>query len=231
MSSLENIFLNSKTKPEIVRCPNPNTLIIIDTREKQSLIATNLMSKKANVSFEKLEVGDYLIGDVLIERKTFSDFVGSMINKRLTEQLINLKKSEKCFLLIEGFDYDYSKFNVHENAIRGMLLCVAVDFGIPIIYTKDGEETANFLILLAKRDGTKNYSVRQTKSFKTPEEQKQFILEGFPGIGPVNAKKLLGNFKSLREIFNANEEMLDNVGLDEKRIEKFKRILDGENLS
>lgn len=227
MKTLENIFSNSKTKSKMVQCPNPNLPIIIDTREKQSLTATNLLSKKANITFEKLEVGDYLVGDVLIERKTFSDFVGSMINKRLTEQLINLRKSEKCFLLIEGFDYDYKKFNVHENAIKGMFLCVAVDFGIPIIYTKDGGETADFLILMAKREKKGDNPIRQKKNFKSIEEQKQFILEGFPGIGATTAKRLLSKFRNLNEIFGANTEELKDSGMSEEKIINFKKMLGG----
>ena len=115
---IENIFSKLKKTPEKTKCPNSKIPIIVDTREKQSLISANLLEKKANIEFEKLEIGDYLIQDTIIERKTFSDFVGSMLNKRLIEQLINLKKYPKHFLIIEGFYYDYNKFNVHENAIR-----------------------------------------------------------------------------------------------------------------
>ena len=72
-----------------------------------------MLNKKANIKFEKLDIGDYLIQDTIIERKTFSDFINSMINKRLQEQLINLKKYQRHFLIVEGFDYDYKKYNVH----------------------------------------------------------------------------------------------------------------------
>jgi ERCC4-type nuclease len=227
MKPLENIFGKSATKSNELKCPNLKMPIIIDTREKQSLIATNLFNKNANVIFEKLEVGDYLVGNILIERKTFSDFVGSVLNKRLQEQLINLNKNEKCFLLIEGFDYEYGKFNVHENAVRGMMLSVATDFGIPTIFTKDEEDTAKFLILLARKfeKPITGYSIRQMKTPKTIEEQKQFILEGFQGIGPTTAKKLLKNFKNLKEIFNASEEQLKKADIDEKKISVFERIL------
>ncbi len=228
MKSLEDIFSNSKTKTEIVKCPNPKVLIIIDTREKQSLIATKLIEKKANIKFENLKVGDYIIGDVLIERKTFEDFIGSILSKRLQEQMVNLRKNKKCFLLIEGFDYDYEKFNVHENAIKGMILSVVVDFQIPLVYSKDEDETAKFLILMAKKfeKVKQDYSIRQTRNLKTINEQKQFILEGFPGIGPVTAKKLLEKFRSLNEIFQANEDQLKDNEINDKKIKIFKEILE-----
>jgi len=225
---IENIFSKKKLEKEPT-CPNSKTPIIIDTREKQSLIAANLIEKKANIEYEQLEIGDYLIQDTIIERKTFSDFVGSMLNKRLFDQLREIKKYPACFLLIEGFDYDYNKFNVHENAIKGMLLSVAIDYQIPIIYTEDEEDTANFLILTAKRyeKPRPQDSLRQSRTFKTPEEQKQFILEGFPGVGPTTAKQLLEKFHSLKEIFNTTEEQLKEINrFDENKIKKFLDLLE-----
>ena len=92
MNPIENIFSKTKISHKEIKCPNPKIPIIVDTREKQSLIAANLIEKKANINFEKLEIGDYLIGDTIIERKTFSDFISSTLSKRLQEQLVNLKK-------------------------------------------------------------------------------------------------------------------------------------------
>jgi Fanconi anemia group M protein len=226
MKQIENIFSKTKTTKE-TSCPNPKIPIIIDTREKQSLIAANLLEKKANIQFEKLEIGDYLIEDTIIERKTFQDFVGSMINKRLLTQIREIKKYPKHFLILEGFYYNYNEFNVHENTIRGMLLSIATDFQVPTIFTENEEDTANFLILLAKKyekPKTQN-ATRQTKTLKTPEEQKQFILEGFPGIGPAAAKQLLKNFPTLQTIFNTTEEQLKQIGLNENKTKKFLDIL------
>jgi len=226
MKPLENIFSKTKTLTE-TKCPNPKIPIIVDTREKQSLISANLLEKKANIKFEKLNIGDYLIEDTIVERKTFQDFVGSMINKRLLEQLREIKKYPKHFLIIEGFYYNYNKFNVHENAIRGMLLSIATDFQVPTIFTENEEDTANFLILLAKKyeKPKQEISIRPSRTFKTIEEQKQFILEGFPGIGPVAAQHLIDKFSTLQEIFNTTEEQLKKIGLDENKIKKFIELL------
>lgn len=223
---IENIF--SKSKPEKQpTCPNPKIPIIIDTREKQSLIAANLINQKANIQFEHLDIADYIIGDTAIERKTFQDFIGSILNKRLIDQLHNLKKYNNHFLLLEGFYYNYQDFNIHENAIRGMLLSIANDFKIPIIYTENEKDTANFLILLAKKyeKPKTEFAIRQTKTLKSKEEQKQFILEGFPGIGPTTAKNLLEKFQTLEKVFQATEKELQNF-LDKNKLQKFKELLD-----
>lgn len=230
MTKLNDIFSKGSIKKE--SCPNPNNPIIIDTREKQSMIAANLIEQKAKISFEKLEIGDYLIGEMVVERKTITDFLSSMINKRLPEQLINLKKYEKRILIIEGFDYNYSKFKIHENAIRGMFLSVVLDFKTPLIFTKNEEDTSKFLISLVKRleKTKKENSIRHSKVSVNTEEQKYFVLEGFPGVGPTTAYNLLKNFGNLNSIFNASKEDLKKVKTwDEKKIDKFKELLEDKS--
>ena len=228
MKPVHNIFTKSSPKEKEEKCPNPKTKIIVDTREKQSLIVATLFEKRANMEFEQLGIGDYLIGDTIIERKTFSDFIGSIINKRLTAQLTNLKKYSKYFLIIEGFDYNYQKFNIHENAIRGMLISIATEFKIPIIFSEGFEDTAKFLILTAKKyeKPKSENSLRQSKTLKSLEEQKQFILEGFPGIGPTLAKSLLKKFSTLKNIFNADENELREMSkFDENKLKKYLELL------
>lgn len=43
---IENIFSKTKTSAIETKCPNLKIPIIIDTREKQSLITANLVEKK-----------------------------------------------------------------------------------------------------------------------------------------------------------------------------------------
>jgi ERCC4-type nuclease len=232
MNSLEDIFSKTKTFHQEIKCPNPKIPIIIDTREKQSLITANLINKKANIKFEKLEVGDYLIanGQVAIERKTLTDFISSTLNKRLSEQLTNLKKYPKQFLIIEGFYYNYTQDHsqIHENAIRGMFISVAIDFQIPIIFTENEEDTARFLILTARKYEKQKaeISLRPKKTFKSERERKQFILEGFPNIGPTISKELLKQFPTLKQIFNASKEELQTITqLTEDKIESFLHLI------
>jgi ERCC4-type nuclease len=226
MRKIENIF--SKSEEIVKEVPNKFP-IIVDTREKQSLVYSYLVGKNANTKFEKLDIGDYLVGDVIIERKTFKDFQASIIDKRLTKQLIELKKYPKCFLLLEGFLYNFEDSVINENAVRGMILSCALDFGIPVIYSQNEEDSAKLLIVLAKRleKSEKESSLRFKKTEMSFDEQKQFILEGFPGIGPTTAKALLEKFKTLEKIFNCPKQKLAKIDLfDEKKLDNFKKILE-----
>jgi len=219
MKPIENIF---SQKPEPL--PNPKTPIIIDTREKQSLVASYLIEQKANIKFETLEIADYLIADTAIERKTFSDFISSMLNKRLFIQLAEIKKYPRYFLIIEGKETEHEL----DRPTKGMILSIITQYEIPILFTEDEQETADYLMLLAKKqDKPKTeLALRPTKSSLAPKEQKQFILEGFPGIGPTTAKALLQEHKTLKKIFSLSEEELKKINrFDINKIKKFKDLL------
>ena len=72
--------------------------IIVDNREKNSLVVSELISQGNKIEFKQLEIADYIIGEIAIERKTISDFISSMLNKRLFIQLKNLQQYEKSLL-------------------------------------------------------------------------------------------------------------------------------------
>jgi len=207
-----NIFSSKKEKKE------DKSKIIVDFRERNSLVPSELIKLNFEIEFKQLSLGDYLVKGKVIERKTFSDLQSSIINKRIFSQLNDLDP-EHSILIIEGSS---EKF-IHENAIRGFLLSLAVSYKIPFLFSEDEKETATYISLLAKKEDKRDISLRHTRSGLTTEQRKQFILEGFPGIGPKSAKKLLDRFKSLENIFNAPEEELrEMLG---KKAESFTNLL------
>lgn len=190
-------------------------LIIADIHEKNSLILGELTEKQNKKEIElainSLKIGDYLIGNTIIERKTVSDFISSMINKRLVQQLSQMKQYPHQLLIIEGNLENFESFN-NPNAIRGMILSILTNYQIPIIFTEDYKETTEYLIVLAKQQLKKPQEISlHSRIPKTIKEQKKYVLESFPDIGPVKAKKLLEKFKSLAKVFNATEEELKEV--------------------
>lgn len=196
-----NIFSKKKNPEETKEKP----LIIIDNREKQSLVPSELSALNFQLQFEQLQIGDYLVNNTIIERKTFSDLQSSIINKRIFEQLNNLK-DKQSLLIIEG----KSDLFIHENALRGFLLSLATEFKVPFIFSKNEKDTALFILVLAKKE-KKEISLRYTPKLQSKSEIQQFILEGFPNIGPTTAKALLKQFKSLNNIFNASEDELKQI--------------------
>jgi ERCC4-type nuclease len=207
---LFNIFTNKKNQENNRKKPT----ITADIHEKNSLILANLTELGADIHMLPLKVGDYLINNIIIERKTFQDFISSMLSKRLIEQLLNMQQYEKKLLIIEGKEnkeiFENSKLN--PNSIKGMILSTSLDLNIPIIQTKDEQETATYLFLLAKRQLKPQAELTlHSRIPKTKKERQKYILESFPDIGPKTAEKLLKEFRTVKSIINAKEAELEKI--------------------
>ena len=213
MKQIFDIF--SKTKKQKTR-ENPKQKIIVDYREKNSLIISAIMRLGIEIEFKELKVADYIVKDVAIERKTVSDFVTSMINKRLFNQIQELGQYKNKLLMIEGIEeqelYTDNEVGVNGNAIRGFLLSILLKYNIPIIFTKNFEDSAKFISVLCKKKD-KELSLNVTKKNLSKKERLQFILESFPGIGPITSKKILKKFKTIQGIINASAiELKEEIG-------------------
>ncbi|WP_048201400.1 DEAD/DEAH box helicase [Methanocaldococcus bathoardescens] len=215
----------TKEKPKIenIKTLKKPIKIIVDVREKNM---AKLLHNYVDVELKTLEVGDYVLSDrVVVERKTAEDFVDSIIDKRLFNQLKNLRKVEKPLLIIEGENFS----RLHENAIKGAILSIIFDFGIPIIFTKNAEETADLLIKIAEKEQIKEkraVMVRYGKTTMSLKEQQKFIVESLPDVGGALAERLLKHFKTVENVFTAKEEELMKVeGVGKERAKKIREVL------
>lgn len=212
---IHNIFekLKRNKKTKIKQKPK----IIADIHEKDSMILAELKSNEdIELSIQPLKIGDYLIGNTIIERKTTSDFISSMLNKRLIDQLRQMQQYKQKLLIIEGNIEDlYPKKEenkLNPNAVRGFILSIISNYDTNIIFSIDYKDTTNYLITLAKQQlKSKTIISLHSRIPKTLKEQKQYILESFPNIGPRKAELLLKKFKTLNNVFNATEEDLREI--------------------
>ena len=191
--------------------------IFADHREKSSGVIKALIDLDVMLKLEKLDCADYILSSRCgVEFKTVEDFVNSIVDNRLLNQLKDLVKNfEKPLIIIEGEEDIYSIRKVHKNAIHGMLATIAVSYGVPIIQTKNPFETASLLKMIAKREQdetSKDFDMHSERKPLTLKEQQEYIVSSFPGIGPTLAKPLLKKFKSIKKIVNAKQENLEKVG-------------------
>jgi ERCC4-type nuclease len=201
------IFSKKRAKTKEV----PPQTILVDHRENKSRVPEELKKLNLNIQFKELKVGDYQVRNTIIERKTQQDFLSSMINKRLLRQIQDLSKLQKKLLIIEG-DENLENLNngINPNAIRGFLLSITLKNKIPIIQTKSPKETAKFLQLIANKK-EKEISLKPKRSNLDEKQQLEFIIEGFPGIGPKTSKKLLQELGTIQNIINAPEDNLKKI--------------------
>ncbi|MGB9749075.1 MAG: DEAD/DEAH box helicase [Candidatus Woesearchaeota archaeon] len=210
---------------------NNSIVIIVDHREKNSRIIKELIDLGVKIELKSLEIADYVLSDrVAVEVKTTYDFIDSIVDGRLLEQIKSLKENyERPLMLIEGVEDIYSIRQVHKNAINGMLTTIIINYGIPMLWTKNPKETAELLFMIAKKEQEKkqnNFELHSKKPL-TLKEQQEYIISSFPGIGNALSKPLLKKFGTVKNIVNATEEELKKVELiGDKKAKQIRRVLD-----
>ncbi len=207
-------------------------VILADTREQASSVVRELAEKGAMIKVKQLEIGDYVLSDdIIVERKTTEDFLQSMIDGRLFQQLVKMNENYSMpLVIIEGNPDDlYSLRNIHRNAILGAITSIALNYRTPILFTRDVKETAELLFVTAKREQLskeKDIRLRTGRKGLTLTESQQFVIESLPMVGPSMAKLLLKKFKSVKNIFNApREELLKVENLGEKKASRIRRLV------
>ncbi|MEA3414453.1 MAG: ERCC4 domain-containing protein [Nanoarchaeota archaeon] len=198
----------SKQKPKIKK-ELPKEKIIIDYREKNSSVPSKLVKLGIEGEFKELKTGDYLVKETIIERKTINDFIQSMINKRLYLQIENLKQYQKKLIIIEG-NFREIKINMHPNAIKGFILSITLEKKIPVIFTEDAEQTAEYIALIARKQ-KKHLTLNPVRKNLSKKQQLEFIIQAFPNIGAIKSKKLLQEFKTLKQLINTTEKKLKPI--------------------
>jgi len=221
----ENIFYQKK----IEVCDEMKPTVIADHRESQSGVIQHLLAVGVDVKFEKLDVGDYIIGDVGIERKTAGDFLQSIVDGRLLNQAKLLSETfEHPIIIIEGTDL-HGRRLIHPNAIRGALAALSTDLGVSVIQTTDEEDTAGFIAVIARRSMKKKREIpleRRKPPSPTLDRLQRFVLEGLPGVSVILAERLLRKFKTVERVMMASEaELMLVPGIGPKKAKKIREIL------
>lgn len=125
--------------------------ITVDYRETTSGLTDLLKNSGALVEIATLSYGDYIINDTItVERKTAKDFLISIIDGRLFNQLSNLKKfCNHPILLIEGNPYE-TEHNFDKMAIKGTLISIQTIWYVPIIFSRATEDSRDILLMISR---------------------------------------------------------------------------------
>jgi ERCC4-type nuclease len=188
--------------------------IIADTREPGFIIEA--LKNVGNLSVINLEVADYVVGNIAIERKTSYDFESSIIDGRLFKQCEEMKNHyDNAIVIIEGNEIR----RIEKNAYYGSIAKL-IRNGVSIINVSSWKDTVNIIATLykqlnEKKEEKKAYIVKGKKPLSL-EEQKLFVLTSIKGVGKKNAELLLNHFKRLKDIGNASIQELISVGLSKK---------------
>ena len=206
-------------------------VIFVDNRERNGEIIDFLKNKNVNVKILRLNVGDYIISDrACIERKTFDDFINSIINGRVFQQVRDIREFfDKPILIIEGNGNNY---RIRENALKAAISTIVLKFDASVLMSKDEVDTARLIYWLAKKEQEEFKREIGLKGKKKPKELKKIqehIISSFPGISNVISKRILKKFKSIRNFVNTSETELMKVrGIGNKQAKRLYEIVNKE---
>jgi Fanconi anemia group M protein len=213
--------------------------IIADTRETSSSVVRRLdLSGDVEVTTEQLAVGDFILsGRVAVERKEVRDFADTLVgssDRSIFEQMGDLANNyDRPVLLIEGIQDDlYSARNIDDNAIRGAISSLAVDFGVSVLFSRSEDETASYLAQIAKREQTERDSevaIHSKKSATSAREEQEYIVASVGEVGPVTARNLLETFETVTNVFTASiDELQEAPGVGKVTAERIYEITRAE---
>lgn len=186
--------------------------IIVDDREFRSSLPLGLLKAGFKVVPQHLIVGDYVLSDdYVIERKAYSDLVGSLNSGRLLAQLQRMKQFySKPFLLIEFTDVNEQLNAISAKgknpAIMNKLMTILFNFpDIKLIWAKNNTEAGRTLWALS--NGTQQPSAAKAIEMGSKvrdvgqEDSRQIkFLSAISFLTSQQITAIVEKCKSLREL-------------------------------
>lgn len=205
-------------------------IIIADNRESRSPVIRQLQETEGlTVEVRQLSSGDYVLHETTaVERKSAVDFVASIMDQRLFQQIAKMKlEFTKPMILIEG-DVFKTRSAMNEKAIAGAMSYITAIQGVNLVTIANPNETSIMLATMARhlQEGL-GYEVPLRAGKPKPSMlMAQYLIEGLPGVGPKNATALLNHFGSPLSVFNASRDDLCSMkGMGDKTAERIYSAL------
>ena len=199
--------------------------VLVDHRERGSMIPDALAAAGLDVRLTDLPVGDYVLGAGLaVERKGPHDLGASIRDGRIFDQAVRLQSAfAQAVLLIEG-----EPRGIAEDAWRGAV-CRLIEDGFTVLHSLDAEDSAAWVVRLAKRarrPGPSSPTHGPRRSPRHPSAQAEAMLSVVPGISTTMARSLLASYGSLAAVAAAAPEGLrSHPGIGRIRAERIARAL------
>jgi len=210
-------------------------MLIIDSREKSKLAElVEQEAKRLHVITEKrfLQIGDYVCGDVCFEAKSTTDFLGSVMSKRLWTQIDNMDRHYTTNVIIIHGTLDEAILSIIENSPNNMPIKaravmlqnkfmaaigrITLDMDAKPFWVSNVEQASEIIASVAKMQ-PKERKVIQPEVFKrvTTDDLRVDMLTSIKGVSSKKAKDMIKQFGSLMEIGECSAfelQAIDGIG-------------------
>lgn len=201
--------------------------VLVDHRERGSAIPDALQAAGLEVRLTDLPVGDYVLGfGLAVERKGPHDLGASIRDGRIFDQAVRLQSAfPRAVLLLEG-----EPRGIAEDAWRGAV-CRLVEDGFTVLHSLDAEDSAAWIVRLAKRArraSPTTPSEGPRRAPRHPSAQAEVMLSVVPGISPAMARSLLAAYGSVAAVAAAAPDgLLRHPGIGRVRAARLAEALSG----
>lgn len=190
--------------------------VVVDNREANcGTVEVLKETDGVDVTLRHLPLGDYEVdGRLLFERKTLLDLAVSIKDGRLFRQACRLVSNPlRSAIILEGTAGELASSGMRREAIQGALITLSLVLGIPLLRSKEPQETARLMLYAARQVQSiaRGALPRKAKRPRGKRRTQLQLLQGLPGVGPERARCLLETFGSVEAVFTASADELVRV--------------------
>lgn len=182
-------------------------------------------SEVEGLQYDQLPAGDLDIEGVGFERKELGDYVTSLTEGRLDEQVAKLgQRYEESYILVEGDMVQTNnpfKSNISGESVRGSMASItARDNGVnAVIPVSNGTLLVDVAVRLARKhldETPERRFLRSPVDIQEPTVMRMFAC--IDGVGPSMAERLYEEYPTISKfVFHASENRLQEIdGIGEK---------------
>lgn len=186
---------------------------------------------------QKLECGDYMFNNILVEHKSLADFCGSVTSGHIFQQcqdMLYFKEQFpdiKLYILISGNPEDIPKLPHAPNISSMIAAWASLNMRIPTSFLGNSYFFVNGLIDLFEKnfDG----KIREYNPVRKPQEFDDIVLSNYCSlVGEKTAKNLMKMFPYPKLLYNATKEQLMEVeGVGRETAEFIINVSEGKEKS
>jgi len=203
--------------------------IYIDSFEPRS-IERRIVNLRVPVARKRLPAGDYAFSNIGVERKTIDDFINSVFQARMWDQLFKLKEVyEHPLLVLIGKTPFPTSHNIlgKLKSAWGAKWNIGTSIGIPILEFDNDDQ---FVISLVQ--GYLQVTNKRLSYKPLPPKKKSILeikidmLSRIPGVGIKTAKFLVEEYNSIEELIKVPVLKLSEYkGISEKKAILIKKVI------
>jgi ERCC4-type nuclease len=216
-------------------------IIYVDVHEPESIFKKLQEFNELEPIRRKLDAGDYYIPaekyDLIVERKSVTDYIDSVFSTRLWEELEKIKSVESNgklipMLLVEGDWHFVMKYGKKDRSVVGSiyasLLSTIASWGIHVVSSPALSWTPYVLASFTKWLGRPRYAeppVYKPKAVSLDELAIR-VLCSLPHISVERAKKILKHYETVENALNNVSWWKHSVdGIGDKIVSDVKAVL------